>query len=137
MNESYYFIFYMELLLPEQYRKLFVIESLKEEEESWELLVIEKKSNIPKELKDLDSVLNGYCKDTEIIDFPFKGKVMYITFRRRKWKESGSVKSHTNTYSFHKEGMKTTDEFGDFLKELTKEERIEFFFTFPVLKHLQ
>ena len=127
----------MELLLPEQYRKLFVIENLEEKEDSWELLAIEKKSNIPEGLKEKDCVLNGYCKDTEIIDFPFRGKVMYITFRRRKWKESGSIESVTNSYNFHKEGMKTTEEFGDFLKGLTRKEHLEFFRAFPSIQHLQ
>ena len=101
------------------------------------MLAIEKKSNIPKELKEKDCVLNGYCKDTEIIDFPFRGKVMYITFRRRKWKESGNSESHTNSYNFHKEGMKTTEEFGNFLKGLTREEYLEFFRAFPSIQHLQ
>ena len=127
----------MELLLPKEYRTLFEIENLEEKEESWELLAVEKKSNIPEELKDTNPVLNGYCKDIEIIDFPFRGKVMYITFRRRKWKESGSAESSTNTYDFHKEGMKTTEEFGNFLKGLTREEYLEFFRAFPSIQHLQ
>lgn len=127
----------MELLIPEKYRSLFEVENIEEKKESWEILAVEKKSNIPEELKGKESVLNGYCKDIEIIDFPFRGKVMYITFRRRKWKESGLGESFSNSYSFHKEGMKTTDEFGDFLKGLTREERIEFFCAFPSIQHLQ
>jgi hypothetical protein len=127
----------MELLLPEEYRDRFVVENLEEKEESWELLAVEKKSNIPPELKEKDCVLNGYCKDIEIIDFPFRGKVMYITFRRRKWKESGYEQSYTNTYEFHKTGMKTTKEFGDFLKGLTREEYLEFFRAFPSIQYLQ
>lgn len=127
----------MELLLPKEYRTLFEIENLEEKDESWELLAVEKKSNIPEELKNKNCVLNGYCKDIEIIDFPFRGKVMYITFRRRKWKESGSSESITNSYNFHKEGMKTTEEFGNFLKGLTGEEYLEFFRAFPSIQHLQ
>lgn len=127
----------MELLLPQEYRGLFIVEKLEEKEESWELLALEKKSNIPESLKERDCVLNGYCKDIEIIDFPFRGKVMYITFRRRKWKESRSEISHTNTYSFHSSGMKTTKEFGDFLKGLTREECLEFFRAFPSIQYLQ
>ena len=127
----------MELLLPKEYRALFVVDTLAEKEDSWELLALEKKSNIPESLKESDCVLNGYCKDIEIIDFPFRGKVMYITFRRRKWKESGSEISHTNPYEFHSSGMKTTKEFGDFLKGLTREEYLEFFRAFPSIQYLQ
>ena len=38
--------------------------------------------------------------------------------RRRRWKEKGdSQQSYSNTYELHVEGMKTTKEFGAFLKE--------------------
>jgi len=127
----------MELLLSKAYRKLFTVKNLEEKSESWELLVIENESNIPESLEGNEAVLNGYCNDVEIIDFPFRGKVMYITFRRRKWKESNEVHSVSNSYHFHKKGMKTTDEFGDFLKSLPAEEYLEFFRAFPSLRHLQ
>jgi len=67
----------------------------------------------------------------EIIDFPLRGKLMYICFKRRRWKEKGKDESYHNTYRFHRKCMKTTDGFGDFLKELDREEFDEFCSAWP------
>jgi len=62
--------------------------------------------------------LNGYMSPIELQTFPAKGKEMFLLLKRRRWKLKGDNKSYFNTYSFCKEGMKATKEFGAFLKEI-------------------
>lgn len=127
----------LELLIPEEFREAFEIYELVEKDEEWNLNLVEKKDQIPKKLKGKDVVLNGYLKKVEIVDFPFKGKIMYIRFYRRRWKERGSKNPHNNEYKFHKEGMKATNAFGDFLKEITGQERSRFFRTWNHIRHIR
>lgn len=75
-------------------------------------------SRIPNPLRGKEVVLDGYLNQLELQTFPLKDKTVYIALRRRRWKEKGDNKqSYSNTYELHKEGMKTTKEFGAFLKE--------------------
>lgn len=62
--------------------------------------------------------LNGFMNPIEIQTFPAKGKEVFLVLKRRRWKLQGETKSYFNHYSFCKEGMKSTKEFGDFLKEI-------------------
>ncbi len=62
---------------------------------------------------------------------------MYITFLRRRWKRRGDNESYFNSYTFHRPGMKTTDEFGDFLKGLDREEFDELCGVWPVIRNLR
>lgn len=75
-------------------------------------------SRIPNPLRGKEVVLDGYLNQLELQTFPLKDKTVYIALRRRRWKEKGNNKqSYSNTYELHIEGMKTTKEFGAFLKE--------------------
>ena len=75
-------------------------------------------SRIPKALSGKEVVLDGYLNQLELQTFPLKDKTVYIALRRRRWKEKGdNTQSFSNTYELHVEGMKTTKEFGAFLKE--------------------
>lgn len=110
---------------------------LKEKNREMNMELTEKAECVPDILRGLDYVLNGYMEPIEIIDYPFRGKLMYITFLRRRWKIKGESKSYFNTYTFHRPGMKTTDEFGDFLKELDREQFNELCNVWPVLGNLR
>ena len=74
-------------------------------------------------------------RKVEIAGFPLQGKPLFLQIYRRKWKETGKKKSYTNTYEFYRPGMKTTDEFGIFLKELTRQERHEFLCAFGYIQY--
>ena len=78
--------------IPEELREFFDIQELEEKEKEWKLILEEKAGQIPKDLEGKDGVLNGYLKPVEIIDFPFRGKLMYITFHRRRWKAKEFLK---------------------------------------------
>ena len=65
--------------------------------------------------------MNDFLNPIELQTFPLKDKQVYLSLRRRRWKERGeSKKSYSNEYRLYREGMKTTKEFGDFLKEELK-----------------
>lgn len=131
----------LDLLIPEKWRKAFEMVELREKGEGdsgeMTMLLRERKEMVPASLIDKDHVLNGFMDPIEIIDFPFRGKLMYITFLRRRWKLRGENESHFNTYEFHRPGMKTTDEFGDFLKAFDREEFDELCRVWPVLRDLR
>lgn len=99
--------------------------------------LVEKSECIPPSLAGKEVVLNGFMNSVEIIDFPFRGKPMYLSFTRRRWKEKGTEESYHNEYTFHPVGMKATEEFGAFLKGLDRIERSEFFNVWPNLRHIR
>lgn len=119
--------------MPEEWRERFEIKKIIEKKKEWILVLEEKKSCIPQKQ---GVILRGFRNPTEVIDFPFHGKLMYIKFYRRRYQiEGGEVLS--NTYDFHPKGMKATKEFGAFLKGLSRQERREFFLAFPYLRHIR
>ncbi len=128
------------ILIPKKWRGTFELKEFIEKEKEMSMILVEKEKCIPESLEGKTSVLNGYMDPIEVIDYPFRGKLMYITFLRRRWKEPGKEAanvSHFNTYAFHRPGMKTTDEFGDFLKEFNREEFDELCRVWPVLGNLR
>jgi hypothetical protein len=120
--------------MPEQWRNIFEIKKIIEKKKEWILVLEEKKDRVP---QGSDTILRGFRNPLEIIDFPFRGKPMYIRFYRRRWKKKGGGESYSNRYEFHPKGMKATREFGDFLKGLARQERREFFLAFPHIRHIR
>lgn len=119
-----------EIFLPPQYQKYFEIAQIREKTKEWQIECREKAELVPPELKNKKYKKNGYTGKIEITHFPLMGKPLYLQFYRRKWKELETGKIYTNTYEMHPKGMKSTKEFGDFLKELTRQERSEFHRTY-------
>ena len=119
---------------PENLREYFTVTSFQEGKTTWEIKLEENINLAPDELKSTTAVLNGYMNPIQVLDFPFKGKLVFLHFYRRRWKQAGETKDiYHNTYTFHKKGAKTTDDFGAFLKELNREEFDEFCSLWPIL----
>ncbi len=81
--------------------------------------IIWRKANlIPQEPKAKDAVLDSFLNPVDLQTFPLKDKTVCLSIKRRRWKGRGKTdKSYLNTYNLHSRGMKTSNEFGDFLKE--------------------
>lgn len=126
----------LNIFLPKEYQKDFYVEKLVDKETEWNLIVYEKEWNIPSKLNRKETVLNGFCRPVEVLDFPFRGKPFYHKIYRRKWKEKGKTKSYENQHELHPQGMKATREFGNFLKGLSGQEHREFFSAWPNLRYL-
>ena len=121
----------MEAWLPKECLDSFELEEIKELEKEWQITLVEKENLVPKELHGKNAVQNGYMSPVELEDYPLRGKVTYLKFFRRRWKEQGLNESHFNHYDFNYKGMKATKEFGDFLKDLNREETDFFFDNWP------
>ena len=121
----------LEAFLPKEWLSSFEVMEIKELKNEWQIDLVEKETLVPKELEGKEVVLNGYMNPVEMTDFPLRGKYTYLKFFRRRWKEPGADESHNNDYEFHSKGMKTTKEFGVFLKELNRKEADFFFGNWP------
>ena len=113
-----------EHIIPERYRENFELKEFWCDGKFWIARLEEKEERVPEGLKGKEAVLNGFLKKVEVADFPFKGIPVIFEFYRRRWKEKGAGsggESYQNSYILHKEGMKCTEEFGDFLKGFPRE----------------
>ena len=108
----------VELLAPGEISKNFKMVTINEKKESVTITFEERANLIPQGLKGKDAVLDGFLNPVDLQTFPLKDKTVYLSIKRRRWKERGIMdKSYHNTYNLYRRGMKTTNEFGDFLKE--------------------
>ncbi len=108
----------VSLIAPRVIAENFELVQIVEKPTSITLYFEEKDQRIPEELKGKEAVQDGYLNKMELQTFPLKDKTVYIAVRRRRWKERGTPEqSYSNRYDLHFEGMKTTKEFGIFLKE--------------------
>lgn len=117
--------------VPKEWLEFFDVTEIKELPNEWQITLIEKEDLIPEKIKGMDVVHNGYMNPVEIEDFPLRGKITYLKFFRRRWKERGKDEHYFNQYDFHPESMKATREFGNFLKGLNREETDWFFSNWP------
>ncbi len=63
----------------------------------------------------------GFTEQSIILDFPLRGKPVYLHIRRRKWLEKSSGKVLTNSYDLTHLGTQITAEFAAFLKDIYRE----------------
>ena len=121
---------WIELFAPQEILQDFDFEKLVDENGIYRIYMVEKNdaAHIPAELKkevngDLSNiVLDGYTNYFELRTFPAMGKEVFLYIKRRRWKvkqaQRQGHKSYTNGYSYCEKGMKATEAFGDFLKEI-------------------
>ena len=108
----------IELIAPEEVNKYFNLTSILEKKTSITISFEEKEDLIPGELQGKEVVLDGFLNPIVLQTFPLKDKQVYLSIKRRRWKERGQPEnSYFNTYDLYRPGMKTTREFGNFLKE--------------------
>jgi hypothetical protein len=124
------------IFLPKSFLGDFYVEKVEEINNQYKVTIYENPNNIPQGLLGKKTVLNGFCDKLELVDNLFKGELLFLTIYRRKWKEKGKTESFFNTYNLHKKGCKLTQEFGDFLKELTRQKRSELFASVKGLQSL-
>ena len=121
----------MAAWLPQHWLEFFDLSDIRELENEWQIMLVEKEELVPAALKGKTVLQNGYMNPVEIEDYPLRGKKTFLKFIRRRWKEEGSNESCFNNYEFHPDGMKATKEFGNFLKGLDREEADLFFGGWP------
>ncbi len=107
----------LSFVAPKIVRDNFELVSVQENTEFFVLEFEEYKDLVPEELSGRNFKLNGFENKLELHTFPQKGKSCYLHIRRRRWCDKETNKNYINDYELHKEGMKATDELGDFLKK--------------------
>jgi hypothetical protein len=108
----------LKLVAPKELTDNFDMKDIIEKKDSIIILFEEKPERIPKDLRGKEVIMDGFVNTMELQTFPLKDKTVYFAIRRRRWKEKTTTdKSYSNTYDLHDKGMKTTKEFGAFLKE--------------------
>jgi len=108
----------VSLVAPGIISEKFELMSIIEKRETITLYFEEKSEMIPEALQGKEVVRDGFVNEVALQSFPLKDKKVYLTVRRRRWKEKGTQEpSYTNQYDLFLKGMKTTKEFGIFLKE--------------------
>ncbi|MEN8251599.1 MAG: hypothetical protein ABFS32_21935 [Bacteroidota bacterium] len=111
----------IKLIVPEEILRHFEFTGYEAISGVYRIYLDEKQGDdhLPKELSKKSNVVSdGYLNAIELQTFPMNAKEVFLYLRRRKWKESGSKRSYSNSYNFHLKGMKATKEFGAFLKEI-------------------
>lgn len=118
MSEQELLLDLVKLIAPIEVVNNFDFTEIQETSKNILLIFTEKTDQIPQELKGKEVVLDGYLNKLELQTFPLKDKSVFIVLRRRRWKEKGSKEPGiSNDYKLHEKGIKTTKEFGAFLKE--------------------
>ena len=108
------------ILIPKEYMENFEVSNVEEKPCEWVITLLEKEVRVPKMLSGKASVLDGYCDPISILTHAFSLKKIYLQLYRRRWKEPGIDVHYSNEYDLHLPGMKTTKEFGAFLKEISR-----------------
>lgn len=84
---------------------------------------LEEKNSLP---SGYDSSLyqsKGFMSTKTIQDFPLRGKAVYLTIKRRRWRHKQTLEELRSDYSFIAEGAKLTQELADFLKGTGRDPR--------------
>ena len=58
----------------------------------------------------------GFLSSKRVQDFPLRGKAVYLTIKRRRWRDKETKQEIRSDYTFIAEGSKLTQELSDFLK---------------------
>jgi hypothetical protein len=78
---------------------------------------LEEKNNIPSGYDSNEYESKGFYPVKTIQDFPIRGKAVYLSIKRRRWRHKANKNDIIhNDYSLFAEGSKLTKELSDFLK---------------------
>lgn len=85
------------------------------------ILYLEEKASIPQEYSHLHLHSKGFFPETEIQDFPIRGKAVYLRVKRRRWEDPATGQTYSRDWNLVASGTRITAEFGAFLKALLRQ----------------
>ena len=107
----------LSVFFPEEITQHFEVKGLTEKQSYIQIRFEELPELVPASMEgEQEVVLDGFCNPLELQSFPLKGKPVYLHLYRRRWKYKGETKHYSNSYNFHPEGVKATQELASFLK---------------------
>ena len=78
---------------------------------------LEEENILPKGYERSKYESKGFLSSKRVQDFPLRGKAVFLTIKRRRWRDKETKKEIRSDYSFIAEGSKLTQELSDFLKD--------------------
>lgn len=84
---------------------------------------LEEQNRLPDGYESSKYESKGFLSSKTIQDFPLRGKAVYLTIKRRRWRDKETKKEIQSDYSFIAEGSKLTQELSDFLKATGRDPR--------------
>ncbi len=118
-----------KLILPSGLLEYFIITGIEEkDEESTKSKIIEisleEINQIPKGYDSTQYESKGYYPVKRIQDFPIRGKAVYLSIKRRRWRHKNNPNDIIhNDYTLIAEGSRLTQELSDFLKGTGRDPR--------------
>jgi hypothetical protein len=120
----------LKYFLPEELLKHFTITKVEElgevsSKRMYLQIDLEEKNILPTGYDESQYESKGFFPVKQIQDFPIRGKAVYLSIKRRRWrhKENKSEIIH-NDFSQFPAGLKITKELSDFLKDTGRYPRI-------------
>lgn len=80
------------MLAPGTISKKFEVKNIKEDTSTITIYFEEKTNLIPAAIEEKGVVMNGFLNPIDLQTFPLKDKHVYLSLRRRRWKERGESK---------------------------------------------
>lgn len=112
----------VEMMVPRELHEKFELEkTIKKEEE----IILYMKERLDQNPKGKECVLNGYGNSVEVLTGSVNGRAIFVRYTRRRWKDRESETETQNEYEFHPKGLKTSQEFANFLKGKDREKSIQ------------
>ena len=105
------------MMVPRDVLDYFEIVEVKELTDGWRIVLHEKESLVPDQLKGKpDVVLDGFCNPLQVLSHCFTLKPVHLVMKRRRWKEGGTDKHYSNEYGLTNDPSKLTPDMAGFLK---------------------
>ena len=90
--------------------------SIETKKEFW-LIEFEEKNQLPEGYLAVDYESKGFMESKFIQDFPLRGKGVFLSIKKRRWRHKENGKIVKRDFSFLADGSKFTRELSDFLKD--------------------
>jgi hypothetical protein len=109
----------IKYILPKGLTDYFTITSVKEDGEVL-IIRLDEKNHKPPEHSEKRLESKGFFPATRIEDFPIREYKVYLSVRKRKWKDLSTGQIVSRDWSLTAKGTSYTKEFGAFLKEMAR-----------------
>ena len=90
--------------------------SIETKTEYW-VIDFEEKNILPTGYSSIDYESKGFMDSKTIQDFPLRGKAVFLSIKKRRWRHKETGEIIKRDFSFIADGSKFTQELSDFLKD--------------------
>ena len=111
----------MKMVLPEVLLEHFELTNSQKKEDVLHLH-FEEKNVHPNEFRDVELISKGFYNEITVQDFPLRGKNVFLHVKRRRWTEKNTKQIVKRNWELVGQGTRMTNEFADFLKEISRYE---------------